>query len=52
VRITGAGTRPEAVAARMHELAAAGATDVIVDVDWASPGGPARAFETLKAGLN
>lgn len=52
VRITGAATKLEAVAARLGALADAGATGVIVDVDWSEDGGPARAFETLSAGLN
>ena len=52
VRITGAATRLNEVAAQLGALAAAGATEVIVDVDWSTDGGPTRAFETLSAALN
>jgi probable F420-dependent oxidoreductase len=52
VRITGATGKPEAVAARLPALAKAGATEVVVDVDWSDGGGPARAFTALSAGLN
>jgi len=52
IRITGAAAKPEAVAPRLANLAEAGVGEVIVDVDWNDPGGPARAFETLRAGLN
>lgn len=52
IRITGATTKPEAVAARLGNLAEAGVTDVVVDVDWNDGGGPARAHRALTAGLN
>ncbi len=52
IRITGAANVQEQVASRLRALAGAGATEVIVDVDWSEPGGPARAFEALSAGLN
>ncbi len=52
IRITGAATNPDAVASRLRGLAGAGATEVIVDVDWSQAGGPARAFRALSAGLN
>lgn len=38
-----------AVADRLVDLAAAGVTDVIVDVDWADPAGAARVAEALRA---
>ncbi len=52
VRITGAADKADAVAARLDNLAKAGVTDVVVDVDWSDGGGPARAYRTLSAGLN
>ena len=52
IRITGAATKPDAVATRLRTLGEAGATEVIVDVDWNEDGGPARAHDALSAGLN
>ena len=52
IRITGATMKADAVATRLHSLAEAGATEVVVDVDWSEGGGPARAFRILSAGLN
>ena len=52
IRITGAANAPEAVASRLRSLAGAGATEVIVDVDWNEADGPARAFRALSEGLN
>jgi alkanesulfonate monooxygenase SsuD/methylene tetrahydromethanopterin reductase-like flavin-dependent oxidoreductase (luciferase family) len=53
IRITGAADKPDAVAARLDNLAKAGATEVVVDVDWGGDGGgPARAHRALSAGLN
>jgi hypothetical protein len=52
IRITGAATQADAVAARLRSIESAGATEVIVDVDWNEAGGPARGFKTLSAGLN
>jgi probable F420-dependent oxidoreductase len=49
VRITGAAGRLEAVSSRLGTLADAGATEVIVDVDWTDEGGPARAADMLRA---
>jgi len=48
VRVTGAQQRLDELARRLRALAAAGATDVIVDVDWDRDDGPARAFEALR----
>lgn len=48
VRITGAAARMDALAPRLRALAEAGATEVIVDVDWTDDGGPARAAAILK----
>jgi probable F420-dependent oxidoreductase len=51
VRVTGAPRRLDELAGRLGTLAAAGATDVIVDVDWDRDDGPARAFEALRAAV-
>jgi probable F420-dependent oxidoreductase len=47
LRITGAAAKPDTLAARLPRLAEAGVSDVIVDVDWTDPDGPARSFEKL-----
>lgn len=52
IRVTGAAGKAEALATRLGPLSDAGATEVIVDVDWTGEGNPARAFETLRAALN
>jgi probable F420-dependent oxidoreductase len=52
VRVTGAASKPDALAAKLHGLARAGATEVIVDVDWSDADGPAKAHRALSAGLN
>jgi len=48
VRITGADQKLGTVASRLDELGAAGATEIIVDVDWDGEGGPSRSFEMLR----
>jgi probable F420-dependent oxidoreductase len=48
VRITGAAARLDALAQRLGALADAGATEVIVDVDWSDDDGPERAIAMLK----
>jgi len=37
------------LAIRLESLAAAGATEVVVDVDWDDDGGPARSFDVLRS---
>ena len=49
VRVTGADRRLESIARRLESLAAAGATDLVVDVDWENAQGPQRSFDTLRA---
>ena len=49
VRVTGADRRLGELAPRLSELEAAGASDVIVDVDWSHDDGPARAADSLRA---
>ena len=48
VRVTGADRRLGLLAPRLDELAAAGATEIIVDVDWDGEDGPSRSFEMLR----
>ena len=49
VRVTGADRKLDVLAPRLASLAAAGATDLVVDVDWADGAGPARSFEILRS---
>lgn len=50
-RVTGADRRTHDLAERLGGIAAAGATDVVVDVDWSHEDGAARALETLRAAV-
>ncbi len=50
-RVTGADRRTAELAGRLGAVAAAGATDVVIDVDWSSEDGAARALETLRAAV-
>jgi probable F420-dependent oxidoreductase len=49
VRVTGADRKLSTVAARLASLAAAGATDLIVDVGWDDEEGPSRSFNELRS---
>ena len=49
VRITGADRRLAELAPRLHALKAAGATEVVVDVDWEGEEGPVRSFARLQS---
>ncbi len=49
VRVTGADYRLGMLTSRLDELAAAGATELIVDVDWGDGDGPSRSLETLRS---
>ncbi|MEP6751875.1 MAG: TIGR03619 family F420-dependent LLM class oxidoreductase [Candidatus Dormiibacterota bacterium] len=51
VRVTGADRKLDGLATRLASLAEAGATDVIVDVDWDSEDGPARSFDILRSAV-
>jgi probable F420-dependent oxidoreductase len=51
VRVTGADRRTSELARRLDSLAGAGATDVVVDVDWSGEDGPERSVETLRAAV-
>ncbi|HUY73166.1 MAG TPA: TIGR03619 family F420-dependent LLM class oxidoreductase [Candidatus Dormibacteraeota bacterium] len=49
VRVTGADRKLASLGNRLESLAAAGATELIVDVDWDGEDGPRRSFETLRS---
>lgn len=49
VRVTGADRKLAELAGRIPSLAAAGATEIVVDVDWEADEGPVRSFETLQS---
>jgi probable F420-dependent oxidoreductase len=51
LRVSGAERRMDELASRLGSLAGAGATEVIVDVDWGSDDGAARACEALRAAV-
>lgn len=52
IRVTGAAGNPEGLAPLLPYVAGAGATGVIVDVDWTAADGPARAYRTLSEAMN
>ncbi|MGH7762828.1 MAG: TIGR03619 family F420-dependent LLM class oxidoreductase [Candidatus Dormibacteraceae bacterium] len=49
VRVTGSDRRLAELSSRLVGLGQAGASDVVVDVDWESDQGPARGFDALKS---
>ena len=51
VRVTGADRKLDLLGSRLDSLAEAGATDLIVDVDWDSEDGPARSFDVLRSAV-
>ena len=51
VRIAAAPNRVAEVASRLRSLRDAGATDVVVDVDWEDDDGEARASEALRSAV-
>jgi probable F420-dependent oxidoreductase len=51
VRVTGADRKLDVLASRLDSLAGAGATEVIVDVDWEGADGPSRSFDTLRSAV-
>ena len=51
VRIAAAPNRVSEVASRLRSLGDAGATDVVVDVDWEDDDGEARASEALRSAV-
>jgi probable F420-dependent oxidoreductase len=51
VRVTGADHKLDLLATRLEALADAGATELVVDVDWDDDGGPARSFDLLRSAV-
>jgi probable F420-dependent oxidoreductase len=51
VRVTGADRKLDSLASRLESLAEAGATDLIVDVDWDGQDGPSRSFDALRSAV-
>jgi probable F420-dependent oxidoreductase len=51
VRVTGADRKLDVLATRLETLAGAGATELIVDVDWESDEGPAKSFDALRSAV-
>jgi probable F420-dependent oxidoreductase len=51
VRVTGADRKLGVLATRLESLAGAGATELVVDVDWDDDGGPSRSFDTLRSAV-
>jgi probable F420-dependent oxidoreductase len=51
VRVTGADRKLDALASRLDSLAKAGATELVVDVDWDGEDGPSRDFDTLRSAI-
>ena len=49
VRVTGADRKLGVLASRLDSLATAGATELVVDVDWDGDDGPARSFDSLRS---
>ena len=51
VRVTGADRKLDSLASRLDSLAEAGATELVVDVDWDGADGPSRSFDTLRSAV-
>ena len=51
VRVTGADQKLDVLATRLDSLAGAGATELIVDVDWEGADGPSRCFDVLRSAV-
>ena len=51
VRVTGADRKLDVLATRLGSLAAAGATELVVDVDWDSDDGPAKGLDILRSAV-
>jgi len=51
VRVTGADRKLDVLAGRLESLAEAGATEVVVDVDWETVEGPVKGFDTLRSAV-
>jgi len=51
VRVTGADRKLDVLATRLESLAGAGATELVVDVDWDTDEGPAKGFYILRSAV-
>ena len=51
VRVTGADRKLDVLATRLGSLAGAGATELVVDVDWDADEGPAKSFDKLRSAV-
>jgi probable F420-dependent oxidoreductase len=51
VRVTGADRKLDVLATRLESLAGAGATELVVDVDWDTDEGPAKGFDILRSAV-
>jgi len=51
VRVTGADRKLDVLATRLESLAGAGATELVVDVDWATDEGPTKGFDVLHSAV-
>jgi probable F420-dependent oxidoreductase len=51
VRVTGADRKLGALASRLESLATAGATELVVDVDWEDERGPSRSLDILRSAV-
>jgi probable F420-dependent oxidoreductase len=51
VRVTGADRKLDVLATRLESLAGAGATELVVDVDWDTAEGPAKGFDILHSAV-
>ena len=49
IRVTGADRKLAVLGARVQSLGTAGATELVVDVDWDSEDGPERSFDALRS---
>jgi probable F420-dependent oxidoreductase len=51
VRVTGADRKLDVLARRLESLTEAGASELVVDVDWEAADGPAKGFDTLRSAV-
>jgi probable F420-dependent oxidoreductase len=51
VRVTGTDRKLDVLATRLESLAGAGATELVVDVDWETDAGPAKGFDILRSAV-
>jgi probable F420-dependent oxidoreductase len=51
VRVTGTDRKLDVLATRLESLAGAGATELVVDVDWETDAGPAKGFDILHSAV-